>query len=79
MISSHVFIFQGMNDTDGEGTCLATLVYDEDGAAFQTFKLSVSKCVMYSTVVVNMHCFNSCKRYCGCKLWKYHVVHARCN
>lgn len=53
MTSSDFFIFQGMSDTDGEETCLATLVYDQDGAAFQTFKLSVSKCVIYSTAVMN--------------------------
>ncbi|XP_031153777.2 SUN domain-containing protein 3-like [Sander lucioperca] len=33
------FSIYGMRTTDEEGTYLGTLVYDEDGAAFQTFKL----------------------------------------
>ncbi|XP_078135361.1 SUN domain-containing protein 3-like [Sander vitreus] len=33
------FSIYGIRTTDEEGTYLGTLVYDEDGAAFQTFKL----------------------------------------
>lgn len=52
--SSNVFIFKGMSTTNGEKTCLGTLVYNQDSAAFQTFKLSVSKCVIYGIAVMNI-------------------------
>ncbi|XP_028990865.1 uncharacterized protein LOC114846204 isoform X2 [Betta splendens] len=40
-------VIQGMNSTNEEGTCLGTLVYNQDGASFQTFELSSqSKCII---------------------------------
>ncbi|XP_028990864.1 SUN domain-containing protein 3-like isoform X1 [Betta splendens] len=41
------FSIYGMNSTNEEGTCLGTLVYNQDGASFQTFELSSqSKCII---------------------------------
>lgn len=42
LISLALALLQGMTTTAEEGTHLGRLVYDRDGAAFQTFDLSVS-------------------------------------